>query len=111
MIYRYDPKTDILVLILGKGRLDFGEQKENIITHYDKKGKPLEIEILEASMIDKKMKEYGHTFTKDRLLARMEQLGLIWNRELGRLLPESEFVKYKDVKEYLMERFDVAGLI
>lgn len=65
----------------------------------------------EASMIDKKMKEYGHTFTKDRLLARMEQLGLIWNRELGRLLPESEFVKYKDVKEYLMERFDVAGLI
>jgi hypothetical protein len=57
------------------------------------------------------MKEYGHTFTKDRLLARMEQLGLIWNRELGRLLPESEFVKYKDVKEYLMERFDAAGLI
>jgi uncharacterized protein YuzE len=49
MIYKYDPKTDILVLILGKGRLDFGEQKENIITHYDKKGKPLEIEILEAS--------------------------------------------------------------
>jgi len=49
MIYRYDPKTDILVLVLGKGRLDFGEQKENIITHYDRKGKPLEIEILEAS--------------------------------------------------------------
>lgn len=49
MIYRYDPKTDILVLILGKGKLDFGEQKENIITHYDRKGKPLEIEILEAS--------------------------------------------------------------
>jgi uncharacterized protein YuzE len=49
MIYKYDPKTDILVLTLGKGRLDFGEQKENIITHYDKKGKPLEIEILDAS--------------------------------------------------------------
>ncbi len=55
MIYRYDPKTDILVLILGKGRLDFGEQKENIITHYDKNGKPLEIEILEASKTAMKM--------------------------------------------------------
>ncbi len=55
MIYKYDPKTDILVLILGKGRLDFGEQKENIITHYDKKGKPLEIEILEASKTAMKM--------------------------------------------------------
>lgn len=49
MIYKYDRKTDILVLILGKGRLDFGEQKENIITHYDRHGKPLEIEILDAS--------------------------------------------------------------
>ena len=28
MIYKYDPKTDILVLVLGKDRLDFGEQKE-----------------------------------------------------------------------------------
>ena len=65
----------------------------------------------EVSMIDKKMKEYGHTFTKDRLLARMKELGLIWDKELGRLLPESEFVKYKDVKEYLMMRFEAAGLI
>ena len=65
----------------------------------------------EVSMIDKKMKEYGHTFTKDRLLARMKQLGLIWDKELGRLLPESEFVRYKDVKGYLMERFGAAGLI
>ncbi len=48
MIYKYDRKTDILVLVLGRGKLDFGEQKQNIITHYDKKGKPLEIEILDA---------------------------------------------------------------
>jgi Uncharacterized conserved protein len=65
----------------------------------------------EVSMIDKKMKEYGHTFTKDRLLARMGQLASIWNKELERLLPESDFVKYKDVKEYLMARFEAAGLI
>ena len=62
-------------------------------------------------MIDKRMKEYSHTFTKDRLLARMKQLGLIWDKELGSLLQESEFVKYKDVKEYLMMRFEAAGLI
>lgn len=49
MRYKYDAATDILVLILGRGRLDFGEQKGNIITHYDKSGKPLEIEILDAS--------------------------------------------------------------
>jgi len=55
MIYKYDPKTDIMVLVLGKGRLDFGEQKGNIITHYDRKGKPLEIEILEASKTAMKM--------------------------------------------------------
>ena len=55
MIYKYDPKTDILVLILGKGRLDFGEQRENIITHYDKKGRSLEIEILEVSKTAIKM--------------------------------------------------------
>ncbi len=55
MIYKYDPKTDILVLVLGSGSLDFGEQKGNIITHYDKKGKPLEIEILEASKTAIKM--------------------------------------------------------
>ena len=49
MRYKYDAKTDTLVLTLGRGRFDFGEQKGNVITHYDKKGKPLEIEILDAS--------------------------------------------------------------
>ncbi len=49
MEYKYDPETDILLIILGKEKPDFGEQRENIITHYDKKGKPIEIEILDAS--------------------------------------------------------------
>ena len=48
MMYRYDPKTDVLVLIMGKGRLDFGHQSGNIIVHHDKAGTPLEIEILDA---------------------------------------------------------------
>jgi uncharacterized protein YuzE len=49
MRYKYDAKTDILMIELGKGRPDFGEQNQNIITHYTKKGLPVEIEILDAS--------------------------------------------------------------
>ena len=47
--YKYDPKTDILVITLSGEEPDFGEQRENIITHYNKEGKPIEIEILDAS--------------------------------------------------------------
>ncbi len=49
MKYKYDAKTDILLIELSKGKPDFGEQSENIITHYTKKGLPIEIEILDAS--------------------------------------------------------------
>jgi uncharacterized protein YuzE len=49
MEYKYDPKTDILLIKLSKEKPDFGDQKENIITHYSKQGKPIEIEILDAS--------------------------------------------------------------
>jgi len=49
MKYAYDPETDILLIKLSKAKPDFGEQKENIITHYSRQGKPIEIEILDAS--------------------------------------------------------------
>ena len=49
MKYEYDPETDILLMKLSKGKPDFGEQKENIVTHYNKQGKQIEIEILDAS--------------------------------------------------------------
>ena len=49
MIYKYDQKTDTLMLVLAKEKPDFAEQRENIITHYNKEGKPIEIEILDAS--------------------------------------------------------------
>ena len=49
MKYKYDKETDILVITLSDEKPDFGEQEENIITHYSKSGKPIEIEILEAS--------------------------------------------------------------
>jgi len=49
MEYKYDPETDILLIKLSDEKPDFGDQKENIITHYSKQGKPIEIEIMDAS--------------------------------------------------------------
>jgi uncharacterized protein YuzE len=49
MKYKYDKETDILVIELSNEKADFGEQKGNIITHYNKENKPVEIEILDAS--------------------------------------------------------------
>ncbi len=49
MKYEYDPETDILLIKLSDEKPDFGEQSGPIITHYSKSGKPIEIEILDAS--------------------------------------------------------------
>ncbi len=49
MNYEYDPKLDILLMKIGKEKPDYGEQKGNVITHYSKAGKVVEIEILDAS--------------------------------------------------------------
>ena len=57
MKYKYDPEADILLITMSDEKPDFGEQKENIITHYNKDGKPVEIEILDASKTAVKMLE------------------------------------------------------
>ena len=57
MEFKYDPQTDILLIKLSKGKLDFGEQTENIIIHYNKQYKPIEIEILDASKTTVKIVE------------------------------------------------------
>lgn len=49
MQYEYDAETDILTIVLREGELDHGEQTANVITHYGTDGKPVEIEILDAS--------------------------------------------------------------
>lgn len=49
MKFRYDKETDILTIILSEDKPDFGEQSGDIVTHYNKDGKPIEIEILNAS--------------------------------------------------------------
>ncbi|MDP2720336.1 MAG: DUF2283 domain-containing protein [Dehalococcoidia bacterium] len=57
MKFKYDPETDILLIKLSKAKPDFGEQTENIITHYNKQFKPVEIEILDASKTTAKIVE------------------------------------------------------
>jgi len=49
MEYEYDEETDILLIKLSDEKPDFGGQSGPIITHYSKSGKPIEIEILDAS--------------------------------------------------------------
>lgn len=57
MKYKYDPETDILLIQMGNEKPDFGEQRGNIITHYSRKGNPIEIEIMDASRTAVKMLE------------------------------------------------------
>lgn len=45
----YDARADVLLLKLRREKPDFGEQEGNVITHYSKSFKPVEIEILDAS--------------------------------------------------------------
>ena len=47
--YKYDPEADVLLITLSRGKPDFAEQSQNVITHYNKAGKPIEIELLNAS--------------------------------------------------------------
>ena len=49
MKYKYDRESDVLLITLSKEKPDFAEQSQNVIAHYNKDGKPIEIEILDAS--------------------------------------------------------------
>jgi uncharacterized protein YuzE len=57
MKYEYDSKADILMIRLKKAKPDYGEQNQNIITHFNKSGKAVEIEILDAKKTAKKIFE------------------------------------------------------
>ena len=48
-MFDYDAEADALVLKVRPGRPDHGEQDGNVITHYDRDGKVVEIELLDAS--------------------------------------------------------------
>ncbi len=47
--YRYDKEDDVLMVFLGKGKIDDTQQSGNIISHLSEKGEILLLEILKAS--------------------------------------------------------------
>lgn len=54
MAYRlkYDSDADLLsVLLKDKGRLSHAEEIGNVVVHFDKKGSPLFLEVLNASKV------------------------------------------------------------
>jgi len=54
MVYkiRYDDEADILTVVIAEhGKLSHAEEFEDIIVHFDESGKPLFMEILNASKI------------------------------------------------------------
>ena len=49
---KYDADADVLtVVVVEKGKLSYAEEIGDIVVHFDKKGKPLFLEILKASKI------------------------------------------------------------
>lgn len=57
--YEYDKEDDVLMVFLGKGKIDDAQQSGNIISHLSEKGELLLLEILEAS---KFLKETSQVF-------------------------------------------------
>ena len=57
--YRYDKEDDVLMVFLGKGKIDDAQQSGNIISHLSEKGELLLLEILDAS---KFLKETSRVF-------------------------------------------------
>lgn len=47
----YDRNADALLIHVGKGKVDYAEEMGPFVIHFTKRGKPLLIEILDASEI------------------------------------------------------------
>ncbi|MAE49675.1 hypothetical protein CMI48_02490 [Candidatus Pacearchaeota archaeon] len=46
----YDEEADVMMIELSRDSPDYGEEADGVIYHYSKEGKPVEIEILDASV-------------------------------------------------------------
>jgi predicted nucleotidyltransferase component of viral defense system len=66
---------------------------------------------IKVSLIDRKMREHGSTFTTERFMERMEAMAGIWETELRRLLPEDKFVLYDTVKKSVIDGFKASSIL
>jgi hypothetical protein len=49
LIVRYSPKEDILMYDISGDPIDYAEEMDSVIVHFTKTGKPVLLEILDAS--------------------------------------------------------------
>lgn len=54
MKIKYEKEDDVLMVWLSKSKIDYAEQKHNVIIHFSKKNEPVLMEILDASSFLKK---------------------------------------------------------
>ncbi len=54
MKYNYDPESNILTLKIANRPYEYAEEMGDFIVHFDKKNKPVYIEILNANKFIKK---------------------------------------------------------
>jgi uncharacterized protein YuzE len=54
MEYKYDPESNILSIAISNKQFDYAEEMGDFIVHFDKKKKPVYIEILNANTFIKK---------------------------------------------------------
>lgn len=58
MKFEYDSEVDILMIKLRKAKkYAYADQSDNVITHYNKKGEAVELEILDAKKTFKQIFE------------------------------------------------------
>jgi uncharacterized protein YuzE len=49
MKYKYDPEADVLAVTMSNKSFDYAEELGDFVVHFDKKNRPVYIEILNAS--------------------------------------------------------------
>lgn len=62
-------------------------------------------------LIDRKMREFGHTLTKERFFGRVEQIRNIWEKELSRLIPEDAYVGFETAANAVVQSLRDSYLI
>lgn len=67
--------------------------------------------VVEASLVDRKMHEYKHSFDEKQLERRLSLIEKVWDKELRRLLPGEDFVAYRVARDFVMASFKEAELI
>ena len=67
---RYDKEDDVLMIFLGKGKVDDTQQSGNIIAHLSAKGEILLLEILEASKFLKETSQVFPSKIREQVLAQ-----------------------------------------